>query len=156
MSRPAGVVLAIASSAAVVGALLIAALSFGDNANAYHLGPFNPGNEPFHVELTGAAEAPGPGDPDGSGFAIIEASRDMVCFKIFVTGVAPLTAAHIHEAPAGVAGPVVVPLAPLGANIAEGCVSSGEVSDIVNNPEDYYVNVHNAPFPDGALRGQLR
>ena len=30
------------------------------------------------------------------------------------------------------------------------------VADILANPEDYYVNVHNAEFPSGAIRGQLQ
>jgi hypothetical protein len=34
-------------------------------------------------------------------------------------------------------------------------VSREEARDIVKNPENYYVNVHNAEFPGGALRGQL-
>ena len=29
------------------------------------------------------------------------------------------------------------------------------LKDILRNPENYYVNVHNAPFPNGAVRGQL-
>lgn len=66
-------------------------------------------------------------------------------------------AAHIHEAPPGVAGPVVVPLAAPVDGLVNGCVpvDLDLAADIVNNPMDYYVNVHNAPFPAGALRGQL-
>jgi hypothetical protein len=29
------------------------------------------------------------------------------------------------------------------------------VKDIVANPGNYYLNVHNAEFPPGAVRGQL-
>jgi len=27
--------------------------------------------------------------------------------------------------------------------------------DLIQNPSAYYVNVHNGPFPKGAVRGQL-
>jgi len=27
--------------------------------------------------------------------------------------------------------------------------------DIIQHPQDYYVNVHTADFPGGAIRGQL-
>lgn len=119
------------------------------------------GGRPLSATLTGAAEAPGPGDPDGSGTAVltINPGQREVCFLITVTGITlPATAAHIHEAPAGVPGPVVVPLSPPGANgTATGCVTADrdELLGIMHEPEEYYVNVHTTDFPAGAVRGQL-
>src|SRR5215211_7585771 len=120
------------------------------------------GGRNFTTTLTGAAEAPGPGDPDGSGTASLRLNpgQGEVCFEISVSGIAlPATAAHIHEAPAGVAGPVVVPLftTPDADGFVSGCVSADpeEIKEIIQHPEEYYVNVHNAEFPGGAVRGQL-
>lgn len=117
------------------------------------------GGRPFSVELTGAAEAPGPGDPDGSGTAsfTFNAGTGEVCFDYSVTGVAPLAAAHIHVAPAGSPGPVVIPMPPTSATGGSGCVTADRdlIVAILRNPSDYYFNVHNAEFGAGALRGQL-
>lgn len=118
------------------------------------------GGRKFATTLTGAAEVPGPGDPDGSGTAMLELNpgTGQVCFELTVTGIAPASAAHIHVAPAGVAGPVVVPLTPPTSGSSSGCVSGVNrdlIKAIIQNPEGYYVNVHNADFPAGALRGQL-
>jgi hypothetical protein len=115
---------------------------------------------PFTVELIGAAEVPGPGDPDGSGTATLTINPGLgqVCYTIEVAGVAPLTGAHIHEAPSTGSGDVVVGLpVPVGSLGGTGCVAvSRELAvDIITNPSEYYVNVHNAEFPRGALRGQL-
>ncbi len=118
---------------------------------------------PFSTTLTGSAEVPGPGDPDGSGTADLTLNPGLgeVCWTITVTGVAPVTAAHIHAAPAGVAGSVVVPLFPPlpDANgVSSGCTTGVDralILAIIQNPENYYVNVHNAEYPAGALRGQL-
>jgi hypothetical protein len=112
------------------------------------------------ARLTGAAEVPGPADPDGAGQAwiILLPQQGQVCFTITVERVDPLTMAHIHFAPRGVAGAVVVPLTPLAATGASaGCVSADRqlIRAIRDHPSAYYVNVHNAPFPAGALRGQL-
>jgi hypothetical protein len=116
----------------------------------------------FTTELTGAAEVPGPGDPDGSGTAKIRLDRDQgtVCFKLSVSDILlPAIAAHIHIGTADVAGPIVVGLTPPGANgTSSGCVEDvdpGLISAIGQNPELYYVNVHTTDFPAGAVRGQL-
>ncbi len=113
----------------------------------------------FQVNLEGAVEVPVAGDPDGTGSATIRINpgRGQLCYTLRVRDIQPATAAHIHEAPAGSAGPVTVTLiAPTGGS-SQGCVtiSRDEALDIIRNPEDYYVNVHNAEFPGGALRGQL-
>ena len=118
------------------------------------------GGRPFTTALTGAAEVPGPGDPDGSGTAVLTLNpgQEEVCFELTVTGIAPATAAHIHIGGAGVAGPVVVGLTPPTSGSSSGCVVSASrelILAIMKNPENYYVNVHNPQFPAGAVRGQL-
>jgi hypothetical protein len=65
---------------------------------------------------------------------------------------------------AGQNGPVVANLgAPADGNAAD-CLTDGEsgkfptgetAAEILANPENYYVNVHNATYPGGAIRGQL-
>ena len=112
----------------------------------------------FTTQLEGEEEVPRPGDLDGSGFAVVAVAPEvgLVCYGIGVFGIAPATAAHIHEAPRGRAGPIVTDLAPPTNGFSGGCVSDPEeAADIAADPSDYYVNVHNAEFPGGALRGQL-
>jgi hypothetical protein len=111
------------------------------------------------VEMTGAEEAPGPGDPDGSGVAtfVINRGQQQICYTLTVTDIGTPTAAHIHLAPVGVPGPVVVPLATPATGSSAACadVERSVAKDIAKNPSGYYVNVHNAEFPGGAVRGQL-
>jgi hypothetical protein len=114
----------------------------------------------LRAELTGEEEVPGPGDPDGSGSAtIIVIPPDRICYVLTAENIAPATAAHIHSGERGEAGPVVVPLDnPPTYGASGGCTEVDDpelVSDIQENPENYYVNVHNAEYPDGAIRGQL-
>lgn len=119
------------------------------------------GGRKFKVFMSGAQEAPGPGDPDGRGIAILRLNpgQEQVCFELFVENITlPASAAHIHEAPAGVAGPVVRGLAAPNANgEASGCVplDRDEIMEIILEPEEYYVNVHTSDYPAGAVRGQL-
>jgi len=112
------------------------------------------GGAPRVSTLSGAEEVP-PADPDGSGFVRITLNhgQGQVCWELTYTGIDAPSAAHIHAAPAGVNGPVVVPLSP----IAFGCreLSRDLIKAIIQHPELYYVNVHNAVYPGGAIRGQL-
>ena len=122
-------------------------------------GPVGAASPPLTTLLTGADEAPSPGDPDGTGSVTLTLDQEQaeVCFELTVAGIAPATAAHIHKGPAGVAGPIVVGLTPPTSGSASGCVGldPAQIADILRHPGDYYVNVHNLPFPNGALRGQL-
>ena len=130
---------------------LVAALAFAGGAIA--------GGAPLSATLAGANERPTLGDPDGSGTfaATFNPGTGEVCFTYQVTGVEPLVAAHIHSAPAGVPGPVVIPLPPTSPTGGSGCVTADRslIIAIIQHPSDYYFNVHNASFPGGALRGQL-
>jgi len=112
------------------------------------------------ARLTGAQEVPGPGDPDGWGRAVVRVYPKMqvVCYDLWVWNIDPATAAHIHVGKPGVAGPVVIPLtAPTGGS-SSGCISgvdAGLAQAMADNPRQYYVNVHNAAYPAGAIRGIL-
>ena len=108
--------------------------------------------------LTGAAEVPGPGDPDGAGLAhvVLDPDAGRACLGLEVADIAAATAAHIHEGPAGVAGPIVVDFTSTlsGEDCVDG-VDSALLERIRANPAAFYVNVHNARFPAGAIRGQV-
>jgi len=69
---------------------------------------------------------------------------------------------HIHRGAAGVTGPVVVPFfmtaVPAGIFALAGTVPNVDPAlarQIRAAPRDYYVNLHTAEFPAGAVRGQL-
>lgn len=123
---------------------------------------FAQGGRPFVTTLTGAAEIPGPGDPDGSGTAWITLNQGLgeVCWTIVVEDITlPAIAAHIHVGSATEPGPVVVGLSAPDANgVSTGCTAASAelIKAIRQNPDNYYVNVHTLPdYAAGALRGQL-
>ena len=130
--------------------------------------------------LTGEEEVPGPGDEDAEGTAVVaftefDADPDdetpavpQLCWMIDITGLEDkATAAHIHKAPEGEAGDIAVTLtpAPDADGFAQGCATAASfsramgatarINEMKTQPENYYVNVHNTEFPEGALRGQL-
>jgi len=118
-----------------------------------------PGDKTLRAGMTGAKEAPGPGDSDGKGTARIRLNLEdsAVCWNLRVKDIGKATAAHIHRAPRGIAGPVVVPLSPPRSGSSSGCTTADAalIMEILANPGNFYVNVHNAEFPAGAVRGQL-
>ena len=112
------------------------------------------------IALTGAAEGPGLGDPDGSGTAelLIDPSRGRFCYLLTVEGIEPARLAHIHKSPVGEAGgPIVVNLEAPTDGDSERCmaIDPALARSLLDNPADYYVNVHNTEHPGGAVRGQL-
>ncbi|HET9976214.1 MAG TPA: CHRD domain-containing protein [Burkholderiaceae bacterium] len=116
------------------------------------------------------------GDPDGRGEVYvfgIDANADVLCYVLLAKKIGELDmapgngrAAHIHAGVRGSNGPVVAALAwPQGGQSGD-CLDPATqparfpmggsvVADIKANPQNYYVNVHNAEYPGGALRGQL-
>jgi hypothetical protein len=144
---------------------VLVALALAGPALAAKIGGADQGGRPFSTVLTGEAEVtdagvPNQGDLDGTGSATITVNpgQEQLCFELTVTDIAPATLAHVHEGAAGINGPVVVTLVPPTSGFSSGCtfVSRDLARAIINNPENYYVNVHNMDFPGGALRGQLR
>ena len=113
------------------------------------------------VSMSGIQEVPGPGDPDGNGTVEIRVTpgQGSVCWNLYARAIEPATAAHIHRGAAGVAGPVVLMLTtPDAAGRSQGCatVDQALAREIAWRGHDFYVNVHDAPHPAGAIRGQLR
>jgi hypothetical protein len=111
----------------------------------------------LEASLTGEKEVPGPGDPNGRGDAEVKVHKAKVCYELEVERIKPATAAHIHRGGPSVAGPVVVELKAPTDGSSEGCKAISEQlsKNLRDNPSHYYVNVHNDPYPDGAIRGQL-
>ena len=121
------------------------------------------------VRLDGAQEVPGPGDPDGRGTFAYVAFRDKLCYVLTARKIEPAAAAHIHVGARGVAGPIAVTLETPTEGLSIDCIaaqpdpadsdlvlSRSELAGIIADPAAWYVNVHNASFPAGAIRGQLR
>jgi hypothetical protein len=111
----------------------------------------------LEASLTGEKEVPGPGDPNGWGKAEVKVYKAKVCYELEVKRIKPATAAHIHRGGPNVAGPIVVELKAPTDGSSEGCkaISKKLSKQLREHPSHYYVNVHNDPYPDGAIRGQL-
>lgn len=116
----------------------------------------------LYATLTGAAERPGPGDPDAIGRVVIFINDDanQICAAVqFTNATLPATGMHIHFAPPTSAGPVVVPFTAPTTNQSYECKTvenEALLDNIAANPGQYYFNVHNQAHPGGFIRGQLQ
>jgi CHRD domain len=116
------------------------------------------------AKLKGASEVPGPGDPNGKGeiFMAVKKQKRKVCFELTFRKIEDPTAGHIHKGARNEAGPVKVLLfedpSGLAGHRFEDCVKGKRktLRKIARNPGNYYVNVHNEDYPDGAIRGQRK
>jgi hypothetical protein len=120
------------------------------------------------VRLDGAQETQA-ADDDGRGLFAYAAFGDQLCYLLTARKIEPARMAHIHVGARGVPGPIVVGLQPPTSGLSFGCITAvdgtstdpmvllqTELDAIIANPANYYANVHNDPFPAGAIRGQLR
>lgn len=122
---------------------------------------------PLTTTLTGAQEVPaGVGDANGTGTAelTLNAGQEDVCYELTWQNLdGTVQRAHVHEAPAGVNGPIVVSLFEgqsfSGTGSATGCdlgdATRDEIKRILADPSGFYVNIHDSVRPGGAIRGQL-
>lgn len=110
------------------------------------------------ARMTGLQET-GPKDPDaiGSAFIDLKVGPGQVCVDERYANIAVPNLMHIHRGAAGVAGPIVVTLNSAlngGARCVTG-IDTELLKEIRDNPAGFYCNIHNGPFPAGAMRGQL-
>jgi hypothetical protein len=133
----------------------------------------------FTAALNGLQEAP-PNASTATGFATFTFNDALteLSYKLSVFGLIDVTAAHIHLAPVGSNGPIVLWLYPFGApaqlipDESNGLLSQRTVTaaDLVGpldgqslntlfnemSAGNAYVNVHTLGFPAGEIRGQIQ
>ena len=146
--------------------ILCATLAFAGTASAKEL---------FKAILSGDQEVP-PVESDASGKAFfrLNNAQSEIEIQLHVNNAQGITQAHIHCAPAGENGAVVVFLAGLhaagldidGKWIGKAFITDGsivnaacgatvaELADAMRNG-DTYVNVHSLANPSGEIRGQI-
>jgi hypothetical protein len=116
----------------------------------------------LYATMTGKQEKP-PADPDGVASAVMTFKSDKVCYDIRPKKAGlTFTVGHIHVGGPNTAGDPVIPLFTTPKKVKGGRLAgcSGHVKASVLNkirakPAGYYVNIHNAKYPGGAVRGQL-
>ncbi len=150
----------------VMLAVLLMALAMGAIAHA---------DELFKATLTGDQEVPPVvTETTGKAFLRLDKTESELEFQLHVNEGVRITQSHIHCAPVGVNGPIVVFLAGLhaaGLDIDGKWVSNATITDtsIVNTAcgatvsalaasmraGNTYVNVHSVANPGGVIRGQV-
>jgi hypothetical protein len=112
----------------------------------------------FVARMSGDQEVPKKGAPGGRGLARLDVDpyEHRVCYQLSHEGIGKPTAAHIHRGGPGESGPAVVDF-DIARNGDHSCVTGNPrvLRDMQAQPQHYYVNIHTAEFPDGAIRGQV-
>jgi hypothetical protein len=133
----------------------------------------NEQSEPFSAMLSGGEEVP-PVDTAATGVASFTVEGgESIEYDVNVTGMDKVTAAHIHNAPIGENGDVVVtlfkadsPTGQISGSLANGSITASNLEgqmqgspfrDIIRALErgEAYVNVHTEENPNGEIRGQI-
>lgn len=132
--------------------LLVGSLAFGAQAHAALIF--------LNANLSGANEVPaGSGDPDGTGFATLVIDTGdgtgvpTVRWQFNVSNIGDVILAHIHRAPAGTNGPVIVDF---DARLNGSGLADADLTAVIANPAGFYINIHTTEFRSGAIRGQLQ
>ena len=115
----------------------------------------------FDINLDGSQEPNNPVTEGwGTGTATLQwSTREFTLDFSFADLGAPTVAAHIHAAPMGVNGPVIIPLTlvPLGENWGsghfEGIISPEHAWEMIS--DNTYLNIHTTAYLGGEIRGQL-
>jgi hypothetical protein len=121
------------------------------------------------LEEVNGAGVPNQGDPDGfaNGTLTLDSgttgNTGSATFNLTIGNIdLPFSGFHIHQAPATTVGSIVLdfgnPEAFRNGNTISGTVnnlSSTTVNNVFANPAGFYFNMHNTPFPGGAVRDQL-
>jgi hypothetical protein len=146
--------------------------------------PTTPAAETFRATLNGANERPTPHTTPGAGTAEFTFRRDTLRWEITMTGMANVTAAHIHIGDANTAGGILLGLTSgtLNDTRIEGFVTRAQFTapgapneavtfddllDMMRAGNQVYVNVHTRDasipstqlqpgnYPAGEIRGQV-
>jgi CHRD domain len=129
--------------------------------------------EVFNAMLSGGEEVP-PVDTAATGVASFTLEGEQsIKYDVNVTGMDKVTAAHIHNAPKGENGEVVVtlfkadsPTGQISGSLANGTITDSNLEgqmqgtpflDLIKAVErgETYVNVHTEKNPKGEIRGQI-
>ncbi len=110
----------------------------------------------FTGVLSGAQEVPpNASAATGSVFAFLHEPDNRLVYNVASTGLVGVAAAHVHQAAAGVNGPVLFALNGSAGNYCgvSNRLTAAQVAAIKANGS--YVNIHTGALPGGELRAQL-
>jgi CHRD domain-containing protein len=119
---------------------------------------YGPQGDSLRANMSGDEVVPGPGAPDAFATAnlFVDLANGVLCYRMGYDGISRPTAAHLHRGDPRQTGDPVIDLHPE-ANGDEGCVGADPTAlrNVRDHPEAFYLQLHTAEQPHGALRGQL-